>query len=55
MDVTTNQKSKEDKRLARIVLVAETDEDHELLFELLEYLEHRQTENKTYADLRVQV
>lgn len=44
MKVQTNQTSKDDKRIGRLVVVAETEEDRELLSDLVDYLKYRESE-----------
>lgn len=46
MKIEKNQITKTDDRTARLVLIAETEEDHELLQDMLNYLEFLQEERK---------
>jgi hypothetical protein len=58
MIILTNQKSKTDTRVARIVVTGESDEDYELLEDLLKYLQYREIElngEGIDADLRISV
>jgi hypothetical protein len=44
MKIESNQKAKDDARIARVILVSERDEDYELLEDMLEYLRYREVE-----------
>ena len=51
MKIEVNSKTKDDKRPARIVFIAETDNDFETLQSILEMMEHAKEQSKTNANL----
>jgi len=55
MKIQSNQVAKHDERISRLVVIAETDNDHDLLADLAEYLKYRESEltNEEYATIRV--
>lgn len=46
MKIEKNQTTRTDTRIARLVLVAETEEDHDLLEDMLTYLEFLKEEKE---------